>query len=67
MCSLTCLDDIDTYILYTSIDLLGHKFGGNDMNALDALSILRSEGRGGRHGIAAMGSNDFLIRLKSTK
>lgn len=37
------------------------------MNALDALSILRSEGRGGRHGIAAMGSNDFLIRLKSTK
>jgi hypothetical protein len=37
------------------------------MNALDALSVLRSEGRSGGHGIAAMGSDDFLVSLKSTE
>jgi hypothetical protein len=64
---LTSLDDIDTDIIYASFDLLGNKIGGNDMNALDALSVLRSEGRSGGHGIAAMGSDDFLVSLKSTE
>lgn len=63
---LTSLDDIDTDIFNTSIDLLRYKIGGNDMNALDALSVLRSQRRSGRHSVAAMSSNDFLIRFKST-
>jgi hypothetical protein len=47
--------------------LLGNKVGGNDMNALDALSVLCSKGCSCCHGVAAMSSNDFLIRLKATK
>lgn len=63
---LTSLDNIDTDIFNTSIDLLRDEIGGNDMNALDALSVLRSQSRSGRHSIAAMSSDDFLIRFKSS-
>lgn len=63
---LTSLDNIDTDIFNTGIDLLRDKIGGNDMNALDALSVLRSQRCSGCHSVAAMSSNDFLIRFKST-
>lgn len=62
----TSLDNINANILYTRLNLLSHKLGRNDMNALNTLRILRREGRRRRHGIAPMGSNDFLIGFKTT-
>jgi len=63
---LTSLDNIDTDIFNTSIDLLRDEIGGNHMNALDALSVLRSQSRSGRHSVAAISSDDLLIRFKSS-
>lgn len=64
---LTRLDNINTNILNTGFNLLSHKLGRNDVDGLDALGILRREGRGGRHGVAAMGGDDLLVRLESTE
>lgn len=62
----TSLHNIDANVLYTRLNLLSHKLGRNDMNALDTLRVLRREGRRRRHGIAPMRSNDFLIGFKTT-
>lgn len=62
----TSLDNINTNILNTGLNLLSNKLGRNDVDGLDALSVLRREGRGGRHGVAAMSGDDFLICLEST-
>jgi hypothetical protein len=62
---LTGLDNINTNILNAGFNLLSHKLGGNDVDGLDALGVLRREGRGGRHGVAAMGGDDLLVRLES--
>lgn len=63
----TSLDNINTNILNTGLNLLSHKLGGNDVDGLDALGVLRREGRGGRHGVAAMGGDDLLVRLESAE
>lgn len=62
---LTRLDNINTNILNAGLNLLSNKVGRNDVDSLDALGVLRSEGRGGRHGVAAMSGDDLLVSFKS--
>lgn len=64
---LTSLDDIGFDVLENSIDLFLHKIDRDMMNIVDPQRILRSQCGGGRHGIAAMSRQDFLISLKTPR
>lgn len=61
----TCLDNIDTNILYASIDLLANELGRHDVHIPDAQCVLRRQSRSRRQGIAPMSSDDLLIGFKA--
>lgn len=61
----TGLDDVDAHILETGLDLLLDKVGRDGVDVLDAEGVLGRQGRGGRHGVAAMSGEDLLVRLES--
>lgn len=63
---LTSLDNVDANIIEDCVDLLHEKFRWDVMYIVDTLCILRRQCRRGRHGIAAMGSDDFLVSLEAT-
>lgn len=62
----TSLDNIDTNITDTSINLLPHKCWGSIVNVNNALSVLGCQCRCGGHSVAPMGGNDFLVCLQAT-
>jgi len=57
----TSLDDVDTHILANNVDLLFQKGRRSVMDIMDAQGVLRSQCSSSCHGIASMGSNDFLV------
>lgn len=57
----TCFDDIGLDVLENSIDLFPHKLGGYVVDVFHAQRVLRCQCRRRRHGITAMGSDDFLV------
>jgi hypothetical protein len=63
---LTGLDNIGFYVPEHGVNLLPHKLGRHMVDAIYARGVLRRQGRGGRHGIAAMGRDDLLIRLQAS-
>lgn len=63
---LTRLQHISTNVVQAGLDLLLHEVGGDDMYILDALGVLRRQGRGRRHGIAAMSGDDLLVGFEAT-
>ena len=63
----TRLDDVNTNILNTGIDLFLHEGRGSDVYVNDPLSILRGESSRSGHGIATMSSKNLLISFKSAK
>jgi hypothetical protein len=62
---ITRLDNIYADILNDGVDLLPEKRGRHVVDVIDALCVLRREGRCGRHGVAAMDGNDLLVRLEA--
>lgn len=60
----TCLDDINSDIADTSLDLLFNKLGRYLMDAMNANSILCCQSRCSSHSIAAMNGDDFLVGFK---
>ncbi len=61
----TDLDDVAVNVPQTHVDLLAHKGRGCDVDVLDPLGVLRRQGRGRRHRVAAVGRQDLLIGLES--
>lgn len=57
----TSLDNARRYIPKHGIDLFPRELGGDMMNLIDTHGILRRQRRRGRHGIAAMSCDDFLV------
>lgn len=57
----TSLDNIYPDVRHNSINLLPKKLGGDMVYAVHAEGVLGCEGCGGRHGVAAVGGDDFLV------
>ena len=62
-CMRTCFNDIGLDVLENCIDLFPHKLGGYVVDVFDAQRVLSCQRCRRRHGVAAMGSDDFLISL----
>ena len=57
----TCLDYIYANVIYASFDLFLHKVRWRLVDTVDTLSVLGSQGRSGRHRIAAMSGDHLLV------
>lgn len=62
----TGLDDVDTDVLDTEIDLFLYEGGGDLVDVLDAEGVLGGQGRGGGHCVAFVGRDHFLISFETT-
>ena len=62
---LTYFDHICPDIFEARIDLLAQERRRDLMDVVDAAGVLGCESRCGRHGIAAMSSDDFLVGLET--
>ncbi len=67
MCSweLTYFDHICPNIFEARIDLLAQERRRDVMDVVHAAGVLSRESRSGRHGIAAVSSDDFLVGLET--
>lgn len=61
----TGLDDVHPDVVETGVDLLPQEHGRHRVDVVDAQGVLGRQRRRGRHGVAAVGGDDLLVRLEA--
>lgn len=62
----TSLDNINSHILDTEVDLLPYKLRRDVVDIRHAKGVLCSQSRSSGHGVAFVSCNHFLISLETT-